>query len=208
MCSIFGSATKDEFFELAELNGYRGAHSHSIATYDLLSCELKILEQDFGPVTKRDLPEGKFYIGHQQAPTTDAKDKQSIHPARHANSYLWHNGIIKDHQIKQWQLQENNVEPWDTKWILMKLLREGTDTLSNVDGSFACLWSRKEFLYLFRNDNCPMFIEGSTFSSTKFPGSSSIAPGQFYLLQNASKWTIMDNMRFKTKEQFYWSFEE
>ena len=203
MCSIFGSRDKKEFFELAKLNSYRGTHSHSIAVvYDNSVSSIDILEKDFGPLQERDLPDGSLYIGHQQAPTTKSADNKSIHPSE-GFGYLWHNGIIKDHQVKKWQSEYVMDDTWDTRLLHRHLEKKQFQGLSEADGSFACLYYFMGSLWLFRNDNCPMFVKGSSFSSTKFEGSESIKSQVVYDYKN-NTWNET-NKTFKTNTQFYWS---
>ena len=211
MCAIFGSSKIKEFYELAELNSYRGTHSHSVSVIDLDN-NLHIIEKGFGAITKRNLPNAKLYIGHQQAPTTTATDKESIHPSHAGYSgYLWHNGIIKESQMKRWQESMNVEEKWDTKLLQMMIETRGYPILSEADGSFACLHYWRRTLQMFRNDNCPLFIKGSSFSSTEFEGSKSIDSGVVYTyvgndynyLANAS-W-VKTQKTFETTVDFYWS---
>ena len=205
MCAIFGSYDIDTFIYLRDANSYRGSHSYSISYYD--GNRIAVVDKGLGEMPERKLEKGMFYIGHVQAPTTDGKDIDSVHPAKDKGDLLWHNGIIKDHQIKNWQSQWKKDWAWDTKWLLY-LLNSGdpVKTLSEADGSFACLWYGKynPYLYLFRNDNCPMFIDGHDFSSTKFVGAQSIMSGQFYFFDSKQGWLPHYN-RFETKDTFYWS---
>ena len=86
MCAIFGSFDKEKFFELAKLNSYRGSHSYSIAYYDRKN--VAIVDKGFGEFPEIDLDNNYYYIGHVQAPTTDSKDKNSIHPANDMGDYM------------------------------------------------------------------------------------------------------------------------
>ena len=207
MCSIIGSYNVNEVKMLADLNAYRGQHSHSICVVD--DNEVKFLHRGFGALDKAkldDLPQG-YIICHQQAPTTDAKDEKSIHPANNKGALLWHNGIIKAKQVKAWKSEWNIDEAWDTKWLL-KFLVQGHynfNFLSDVDGTFACVYYHPHSgITMFRNANSPLFLKGSTISSTKFDGSVSVDAGKVYQLQSDQKWYIIDKT-FETKEQFYWS---
>lgn len=202
MCSIFGSTDLEEFYELARINSYRGTHSHSIATYHK-DKSLIIHSQDFGPMVEHiDLPRDCLYIGHQQAPTTEAKSLDNIHPSKR-HSVLWHNGIIKSHQVKDWQLEFVTEEKWDTRLLQMLIEERGYNALSEADGSFACLHYWNESLRLFRNDNCPMFVKGSSFSSTMFDGAESLK-SQVVYDYNDNNW-IETETEFKTANLFYWS---
>lgn len=206
MCSIFGSTDKDEFFELAELNGYRGTHSHSIAAVNLYHMSINMIDQGKGPISKVDLPDECLYIGHQQAPTTKANDDSNIHPSKRYG-YLWHNGIIKATQVKKWQTILKTDEEWDTSLLQQIVEQGGVSALSDADGSFACIHHLLNELKMFRNDNCPMFINGSSFSSTKFEGSESIESNKVYDFDNSLKKWKESSITFNTKTTFYWSPE-
>lgn len=207
MCSIFGSADRDEFFKLAKLNSYRGTHSHSVAAVSLYhQTSLYSLDKGFGPLPEVVLPtskDGFLYIGHQQAPTTKAKEDTNIHPSE-GFGHLWHNGIIKEHQVKKWQKEYDMDDAWDTKLLHRHIERKQFEGLSEADGSFACLYHFLGSLYLFRNDNCPMFVKGSTFSSTKFDGSESIDSNIVYKFNYNNAW-VKTTRAFKTKTEFFWS---
>lgn len=205
MCSIFGSFDKDEFFELALINLYRGSHSHSIAAYDPVSGDLNIIQKEFGSLEKVDLPDNCYYIGHQQAPTTDAKDMNAIHPAYNNGVFLWHNGIIKQHQVDKWKTEYNSSREWDTEWLAILIAEKGFDVLNTVDGSFACLMYEPttKQLRVFRNDNCPLHISNASVSSTAFNSSCNIDSGAVYMLKEG-EWE-KSNTRFSTSiSTFYW----
>lgn len=203
MCSLFGSPDRKTFIELAVLNEYRGSHSHSVAVFDYH--DVKVITKDLGPFTMPDVV-SNYYIGHAQAPTTEAKSVSSIHPSNIEETLLWHNGIIKDHQVKAWQKTLNLAEPWDTK-LLHQLLyyNDAKSILSEADGSFACVWWTGKSLYLFRNTNCPLFTDGTSYSSTQFGGSYPIESDIIYEL--TSRGVNPTDVTFETKNNFYWSFE-
>lgn len=204
MCALFGSPDIKTFIELAELNSYRGNHSYSVAITDFE--RVRLIVKSLGEFQMPDISNADFYIGHTQAPTTEAKSITSVHPSEINGTFLWHNGIIKDHQVKKWQEKLNSSEPWDTK-LLHQLLSQSnaTEILSEADGSFACVWYNGEGIYLFRNANCPLFTDGISYSSTQFENSEAIEENTFYLL-NWKKIEKTDTM-FKTNNTFYWSFE-
>ena len=203
MCSIIGGYDANEVKMLASLNAYRGQHSHSMAVVN--DGAPMSLKRGLGALPAEEidtLPKG-FIICHQQAPTTDARDVSSIHPAAFMSCLLWHNGIIKDKQIKQWQNQYGDPQPWDTAWLVKLIAENGFDILSEVDGTFACVYNNGDHTYMFRNANSPLFRRGATISSTKFEGSSPIKPGQVYMLENGD-WEETP-YTFTTKEQFFWT---
>ena len=208
MCGIFASRNKDKFYELAKLNSYRGSHSHSISYYN--GSKVSIVTKGLGPMPEIDLDEDYLIIGHVQEPTTERSENENIHPAYKGGDYLWHNGIILDTQVKKWQ-EEHQFQKvtWDT-YILLTCLLNGDpcERLSNSEGSFACIWYGKfnPFLSCFRNDNSPLFYDKEgNLSSTKFENSLSLDSGKFYSYVD-NKWKSTD-MRFDTKDNFYWSPE-
>lgn len=204
MCSIIGSYDIDDIKMLAALNAYRGQHSHSIAVFDD-DGTLLLLKRGLGPLNVDELdgyPSG-YMICHQQAPTTDAKDVNSIHPAEFEENMLWHNGIIKNNQIKKWQSEHQDDQPWDTMWLNRLVTENGFDILSHADGTFACVYYNHPSLYAFRNANSPMFKRGCTISSTRFDGSQSMNHGLIYQLTN-KEWVPTEHT-FATKEQFFWT---
>lgn len=204
MCAIFGSYEEDEFFELAKLNSYRGSHSYSISYYDGKSIQL--VDKGFGEMPKRSLDHRYYIIGHVQAPTTEADSMDNIHPAVDRGDMLWHNGIIKEHVVNELRARYKISETWDTA-IILYLLNTGQfpNILSELDGSFACLWYGKynPSLRLFRNDNSPMFVHGSTISSTKFKNSKELESNIVYEYNNG-KWRETQ-YTFNTANTFYWS---
>jgi glutamine phosphoribosylpyrophosphate amidotransferase len=203
MCALFGSSNKELFLELAKLNSYRGNHSYSVSTYDFCAVDVRV--KALGEFVMPDI-DALYYIGHTQAPTTEAKSTSSIHPSVVEHSYLWHNGIIKEHQVKKWQKSLNLLEPWDTK-LLHQLLYSGnaTEVLSEADGSFACVWFMEGSLYLFRNANCPLYTDGMSYSSTEFTNSYPLDCDIIYKLTDRG--LIRTSMQFKTAQNFYWSPE-
>ena len=210
MCSLFGSTDKEEFFKLAKLNSYRGTHSHSVAAVGLYYQSLNMVAKGKGPLTRIELPENEYgylYIGHQQAPTTEANDDNNIHPSESYGS-LWHNGIIKAHQVKQWQQDLAMDEAWDTA-LLQAIIESnlGYESLSGADGSFACIHHLLGKVKMFRNDNCPLFVKGASFSSTEFDGSESIDSNVVYEFDNIKKNWNKTSITFETKNKFYWSPE-
>jgi glutamine phosphoribosylpyrophosphate amidotransferase len=214
MCAIVGSFDKDKLKELIELNCYRGNHSYSISEYTLKTKSLFTTRGlgDFPFEILKELKEGKYYIAHTQAPTTDAKSTSNIHPHRFNDDYmLWHNGIIKESFVKKMQNQLNTAEKWDTallnEWVYNKY------DLGEVDGTFSCLRFDKGKLILFRNEISPMFIDKDfNISSTKFKNSNPTPAGkELYMRFNVNSKSdigvLVEMGEFKTKENPYFFLE-
>jgi len=203
MCAIVGSFDKDKLKELIELNTYRGNHSYSLSEYNPVTKGITILEKrlgDFNYSRLLDLEEGMYYIAHTQAPTTDAKSTQSIHPSNYFGSLLWHNGIIKNYFVKQMQTKLNSSQDWDTA-LLNHWINLGYP-LDEVDGTFSCL-VYDNGLTLFRNEISPMFFdEDWNISSTKFENSRPTPPGKMLVMDFENK-VFKNKESFKTKENPY-----
>lgn len=182
MCAIVGSFDKDKLIELIELNSYRGSHSYSFSTYDIETSSLHVHNKNHGAISYDDIEifKGEYAIVHIQAPTTEAKSTDNIHPSKDSRymTYLWHNGIIKADYVKKMQEKFGDDTDWDTE-LLHRAINQDIFNLNNVDGSFSCLWYDGSDLNLFRNDISPMFIDDYlNISSTKFPGSRSTHPNK------------------------------
>ena len=211
MCAIVGSFNRQKLLELIELNSYRGSHSYSFSTLDQYG-KLRIVTQALGTIKESEIviPSGSYGIVHIQAPTTDAKTLSSIHPAIDVwwqetvpSRCLWHNGIIKANHIARMQKEQQSTEQWDTK-LLLNDLRNGFEVLNNVDGSFSCLYYSSFWLYLFRNEISPMFIDDHmNISSTKFVGSKPTEPNTVFYMDTVSK-ALRPVYKFETVENPYY----
>ena len=205
MCSISASKDKEVLLKLIELNRYRGEESHSVTTYlHQEDCEegcdgfhLKTQLKQYGPLNVESLDgEWDYCIVHQQAPTskevnnTDLATGKFIHPAQKEKSYLWHNGIIKEGKFEG---------DWDTECLFDQTLNE---SLSEVDGTFACMLNHDNDMFIFRNEISPLFKDGSSFSSTKFEGSEPVIPNKMWKLDYGTG--VLEEMwKFETKENPY-----
>lgn len=199
MCAIIASFNIHTFNELYQLNSYRGNLTHSIAkfTNDHLG-NIKhtslVRAQGEMPPLKED--EGLYYVGHSQAPTTQ---HSFIHPAVYGKAMLWHNGIIKQKELK--------VNAWDTEWMLHRIYDYGFRTLSDMDGTFACMMYNGSELFIFRNEISPLFYNDQLdFSSTKFKGSEPLPPNSVFKLGIKDK-KMIKITEFTTKENPYFFME-
>lgn len=177
MCAITGSLYKNKLKELYALNAYRGELSYSLASFRPANDKVvfQTLFQESGKmpdglIDSVPTTEGDFLIAHSQAPTTNSKN---VHPAVYGDAMLWHNGIIKQKNIKD--------GTWDTEWLLENIIDYGWSALSRVDGTFACILYWGGYLYAFRNEISPLFIDQHfNISSTKFEGSESLTPNRVW----------------------------
>lgn len=219
MCSILGSFTKEDLVKLAKLNEYRGQHSHSVSFYSIAEQKLVSVHKGMGPlpIDQVHISPGYYCICHMQAPTTEAKTIESVHPAEWDGHYLWHNGIIKQQKIEDLKLllslslkaNFDSDSNWDTKLLLQTLIEDGFNQLSYADGTFACLYvepwgTDMDNLYLFRNEIAPMFVDDKyNLSSTKFDGSRSLEPNVVWRFEPGVAITDSGH-HFKTAENPYY----
>lgn len=212
MCSIVGSFSKKTLIDLCELNAYRGQHSHSISYFNPEQ-SVYYTQKNFGVIDydKIDPAKGDYIIAHMQAPTTDNKNSDCIHPAcnnPYADDMLWHNGIIKEKEVERLREKYQLTSTWDTYILLHHLIVGGS--LSDIDGSFSCLWFDDSSLgyhglKLFRNEISPMFIDdNANISSTKFEGSIATEPNVILGFNPFSDQTLTVMDRFETKENPYY----
>lgn len=179
MCAIVGSFNTEKLKELLVLNSYRGQHSYSISYYDPIDKKFIHLERNLGPIPLEsiNIPEGCYGICHIQAPTTDARTIDSVHPAQVDGDLLWHNGILKDKTVQELKADYFSPVNWDTHLLLLHLRNMGVP--EEVDGTFSCLWYDSEHrnILLFRNEISPMFYDDDlNLSSTRFEGSRETEP--------------------------------
>lgn len=215
MCAIIGSSDLNTLKELIELNSYRGSHSYSFSLFNTYSNTLHVLKRKLGTINLDSLfiPANSYCIVHIQAPTTDAKDVDSIHPAaipgttsEFPDMALWHNGIIKEDTVKENAIKYGTS--WDTAQILkaLKVNNHSWNILNDFDGTFSCLYFNRllDRLVLFRNEISPMFIDDKlNISSTRFSGSKETEPNvvfemdlQYNRLINVGEFRTVENPYF------------
>lgn len=218
MCAIFGSFDHQTLKQLRDLNAYRGEISGSLAS---LSIDYAVVTRFRGKIPDElfEFPmiPDTYSLGHVQAPTTEAEDIESIHPAQsvdlfmNRNLMLWHNGIIKQAEIERLNKKLGTNYKWDTA-LLLALFREyGFDAFSEVVGSFSCVLSicnaipSHNTVYVFRNEISPLFVDNNlNISSTKFEGSYPTDAGVVYTMDIAKRQLTPTRYKFKTAENpFY-----
>lgn len=206
MCSIVGSFSKDKFKELVKLNQSRGSFSYSFLVLNPTTLETVSLTQNFGtfPTDIVDSTSGVM-LGHCQAPTGGLiEDPDRIHPARLDNSFLFHNGIIKQKDVKRLQEEYSTNEGWDSKLMLIEIKKKGLiDALNTLDGSFACVYKDQEGIFIFRSQAGTLFVDDDlNISSTKFDNSERIKHDTIYKLDLINK-SISEYNTFKSKSSPY-----
>lgn len=205
MCALIGSYNIDKFKELYELNSYRGTLTSSFTTLDE-DADMVLLGRWSSPLPSEILDDpykqgdtGCYFLGHSQAPTTRGLN---IHPAEDDDSgaLLWHNGIIKEDTIKFMNKELETNYTWDTMLLLKWIEERGFESLSEIDGSFACiLRATAGIIYVFRNILSPIFIDDNlNLSSTKFDGSRALPAHIVFEMDLRTKEFIDTGIRFDT----------
>lgn len=207
MCGIFCSSDKEMLVKLASMNQYRGAHSYSV-----YNAKTKSLLKEFGEFNPDSvIDDGEYRVCHVQAPTTAARGLESVHPAVSVGgAMLWHNGIVKDHEVKRLQSEFNMPDcEWDTQLLLKGLMStKWTQFLSGVNGSFACILVEGTQIYVFRNAISPLYIDSNlNISSVMFEGSDPV-PAEVMWSINIDTKEIKSVHSFKTFEQPFFFFNE
>lgn len=204
MCSIIGSFSKQRLHDLSKLNAYRGSHSHSV--YAITENTIDYSHRGYGLLNVPDHSisqiDGRYFVAHQQAPTT--ADMTHMHPAQIGKSLLWHNGIIKEDEIKRLQDKYGCLAEWDTHLLLKHIIDTGN--VNDINGTFSCVLHHNDEWFIFRNEISPMFISDTgDISSTKFAGSTSIPPNIIFKMNIlVDKIELMPYDEFVTVENPYY----
>lgn len=204
MCGIFCSFDSDKILELHKLNSYRGSHSYSFTRVGdnpirgLGNFDVSLVNRD------------GYKICHVQAPTSWARDELNIHPAALMGCKLWHNGIVKDFDVKRLQEKHGVDDPWDTMLILRELMDDNwIENLSEINGSFACIFQKDDLIFVFRNEISPLFYDSElNISSVRFEGSSPLPPNRVFLLDLEGRALVDLGFKFSTKENPYYFGDE
>lgn len=177
MCGIYGSFAVHKFMLLSRLNKSRGVKESSID-------ELTIA----GAV---------YNIGHVQTPTSNSALK---HPAINNDNMLWHNGIIKQSCMDEYSSIE--YDGWDTMFLLQLINTYGLGALSNVDGSFACVYNKGDDVFIFRNEIAPLYIDRElNLSSIKEDGMTMLPANKVFYINDSRELVVA--AEFKTLNNPY-----
>lgn len=209
MCSIIVSQSELKFKELVGINQKRGSFSFSYIApivKDYEEIEVETIYRGWDEFDTRVINSNAFlHIGHTQAPTSGlVKDKNRIHPAIQDTAYLFHNGILKADYVKFLQTRYKTEEPWDTRLLLMRIQDVGLGCLSEVDGSFACIYLANKQMLVFRNEIAPLFIDrDGNLSSLKFDGAMPVPPNEVFRYSFNQTYLTPTDRRFTTKNNPY-----
>jgi hypothetical protein len=205
MCGLMGSydISKLEELYVDNVRSGRGTVAYSVSRY-LPNGRVQHLIERSGEyldinLVKQYQFKGAYYILHSLAPTTKTINYHpATHNSRERTSMLWHNGIIKANETRRLQTRHvrdtgTNVYniSWDTELLLLELDR--TNTLDDIDGSFACFYYNTEQnrLNYFRNDLANLYRdEHGNISTESFEGAVLIEPNHFFYLNGDLDYTL------------------
>lgn len=221
MCSIISTNNPMMANKLIQLNQSRGTYSHSLAVFDS-SRGIIDMSKRFGPFSAEFplLEQNQRYIIHVQAPTGDekARDMSAVHPSYFEYyagktgdcllkgcSYLYHNGILKEPEIKKLQERHDVTASWDTYLLHHELIKNGFDCLSDIDGSFGCIFIKDNQFYVFTNDIVTLFFDESlNISSVEFENSHRFDPNVVYQIDfKKNEMIVVDTFTSKSSPYFF-----
>ena len=225
MCSIIGSFSLESFLKLVKFNQARGSFAYSFTVLEIENNKGKIKYnfKDFGLFNDDIIKNYKsnnpntveYYIGHVQAPTGGLiKDYDRIHPSTiigDSETLLWHNGILKDHTIREIQDRYNvydNIYNWDTQLLHLSIVNEGIPGLVDLEGSFGCIYIINGEVFVFTNDLIELYLDDKlNISSVKFNNSTRIVPNIGFVLDFDKK-IIREVCNFHTIKSPYYFGED
>ena len=192
MCAIYGTASREEFFKLYELNKDRGGTAFTF-------CGIKRNEELH--VVKNKLPDldilyerdWDYYLAHDQAPTSSVRkfSEETSHPFHYGRWYVAHNGVLTNYKEV---LDSTNTKEIDSSYIaaymqeldLLPVPYEGYDdifyeTFSAFKGTHACwIWDDDNKKLFLTKNGSTLFTKGDTFSSVQFESSKPLLDGWAY----------------------------
>lgn len=208
MCSIIGSKTRSSLIELIKLNQFRGNFSYSLTLYNIKQNKVVKQIKNFGEFDFKIIPEidhcDIYYIAHVQSPTGGLiKDENRIHPSIIKNNMLWHNGILKESEILRLKEKFKSDLTWDTALLHKYIYESGLQDLSNIDGSFGCIYLT-DSINMFTTDTINLYMNDKlSISSVKFHNSMRIPPNTVFSI-NFKKNALVIITTFSSKSNPYY----
>ena len=195
MCAIYGTASREEFFKLYELNKDRGGfafsfcgikntiNNQSIFVFKNKLADLDLLYQE----------DWDYYLAHDQAPTGSVRkySENTSHPFHYGRWYVAHNGVLTNHKEV---LESTDTKEIDSSYIaaymeqldLLPIPPEEDheifyETFSAFKGTHACwVWDEENSKLFLTKNGSTLFTKGDTFSSVQFEGSKPLLDGWAY----------------------------
>ena len=195
MCAIYGTASREEFFKLYELNKDRGGfafsfcgikntiNNQSIFVFKNKLADLDLLYQE----------DWDYYLAHDQAPTGSVRkySENTSHPFHYGRWYVAHNGVLTNHKEV---LESTDTKEIDSSYIAAYMEQLDLlpippqedheifyETFSAFKGTHACwVWDEENSKLFLTKNGSTLFTKGDTFSSVQFEGSKPLLDGWAY----------------------------
>lgn len=195
MCAIYGSASREEFIKLYELNKDRGGfafsfcgikntiNNQSIFVFKNKLADLDLLYQE----------DWDYYLAHDQAPTGSVRkySENTSHPFHYGRWYVAHNGVLTNHKEV---LESTDTKEIDSSYIAAYMEQLDLlpippqedheifyETFSAFKGTHACwVWDEENSKLFLTKNGSTLFTKGDTFSSVQFEGSKPLLDGWAY----------------------------
>jgi len=203
MCGIFGSNSRDRFYDLYLLNRSRGSYGSGIYCYSGSTSFLYKTNKD---ITIDDIPPNmEYYLGHNRAPTDNTSFfvEDSCHPFN--TDYYWyaHNGIINNHK----ELSEKHEKQYrvDSEWIGFYLDKHYfiKDALQEISSNPFAVWVVRRNVprtFVLARVANPIYksIEGNSFSSAQMNDSELLKEGTIYSGTSDKLTNTLDTFKYKS----------
>ena len=220
MCAIYGTASREEFFKLYELNKDRGGTAFTfcgIKNHDIFVFKNKLADLDL--LYQEDWD---YYLAHDQAPTGSVRkySENTSHPFHYGRWYVAHNGVLTNHKEV---LESTDTKEIDSSYIaaymeqldLLPIPPEEDheifyETFSAFKGTHACwVWDEENSKLFLTKNGSTLFTKGDTFSSVQFEGSKPLLDGwayQMFFERYASKhnpgFGVIEIVKFEDSNPF------
>jgi len=220
MCAIYGTASREEFIKLYELNKDRGGFAFSfcgIKNHDIHVFKNKLVDLDL--LYQEDWD---YYLAHDQAPTGSVRkySENTSHPFHYGRWYVAHNGVLTNHKEV---LESTDTKEIDSSYIaaymeqldLLPIPPEEDheifyETFSAFKGTHACwVWDEENSKLFLTKNGSTLFTKGDTFSSVQFEGSKPLLDGwayQMFFERYASKhnpgFGVIEIVKFEDSNPF------
>tara|TARA_R110000851_G_scaffold37409_5_gene96609 strand:+ start:837 stop:1484 length:648 start_codon:yes stop_codon:yes gene_type:complete len=191
MCAIYGTASREEFFKLYELNKDRGGFAFSFS--GIKNHEIFVFKNKLADLDLLYQEDWDYYLAHDQAPTGSVRkySENTSHPFHYGRWHVAHNGVLTNHKEV---LESTDTKEIDSSYIaaymqeldLLPIPPEENheifyETFSAFKGTHACwVWDEENSKLFLTKNGSTVFTKGDTFSSVQFEGSKPLLDGWAY----------------------------
>jgi len=217
MCGIFGAISSSKFEVLDQANQSRGNFASGMISHNGSNYNIQKTENSFN-WNQIKLPDGFFYLGHNQAPTSSERKwkEHNSHPFLTKNWVVAHNGVLTNFEKLKTDYVPDHENTVDSSIIPALLshfektpgtandIEKETNLISHVlnliEGTFG-LWIVNLTtlnIYIARQGST-LFYDKNSFSSIKGNESKNVKEGIIY---NFTRKGTKAEGKFKVKSPF------